>query len=462
MKRFLALLAIVTCVFDSSAQLRLPAVISSSMVLQQKDSATLWGWAGPASKVYVTTGWNGRTDSTTTDNGAQWRLKVMTPAAGGPYDITIKSDTTIVLKDVLIGEVWVCSGQSNMEMSYSWGEKSVGEELPTAYHKNIRFFQVPKTTSQFPQDDVKAQWTVCDSNTIKTFSAVGYFFGKRLNKELNVPIGLINSSWGGTPAEVWTPVEYIEKDPVLKEAADKLSVYNWWPNITGRTFNAMIYPITQFNIAGAIWYQGEANTGTNSTYAKLLTTMIDSWRDAWKKDLPFYYVQIAPFDYGEGNKGALLEEAQTKAMKHPNVGMAVITDLVDSVTNIHPSHKKEVGNRLAGWALAETYKKPGLNYKSPMFKNAEIEKGKIVLTFDNAPNGLKATSKNAEGFYIAGENGQWEPAKAKIEKDKVTVSNKKIREPKYVRFGFSNTLIGNVFSAEGLPLTPFRTDSFAQ
>jgi sialate O-acetylesterase len=462
MKKISGLAALIICALTSAAQLRLPAVISSSMVLQQKDSATIWGWAAPASKVYVTTGWNGQTDSTTTDNGAQWRLRVMTPAAGGPYDITIKSDTTITLKDVLIGEVWVCSGQSNMEMSYSWGEKSIGEELPTAHNKNIRFFQVPRITSQFPQDDVKAKWTVCDSNTIKTFSAVGYFFGKRLNKELDVPVGLINSSWGGTPAEVWTPAEYVEKDPVLKAAADKLSVQPWWPNIAGRTFDAMIYPLTQFDIAGAIWYQGEANTGTSSTYTELLTTMIDSWRDAWKKNLPFYYVQIAPFDYGEGNTGALLQEAQTRAMKHPNVGMVVITDLVDSVTNIHPSHKKEVGNRLAGWALAETYKKPGISYKSPMFKSAEIQKNKMVLSFDNAPNGLRATSKHIEGFYIAGEDGQWQAAQAKIENDRITVWSKKVRDPKYVRFGFANTLIGNVFSAEGLPLTPFRTDNFAQ
>jgi sialate O-acetylesterase len=223
----------------------------------------------------------------------------------------------------------------------------------------------------------------------------------------------------------------------------------------------MIYPLTQFNIAGAIWYQGEANVGTNSTYAKLLTTMIDSWRDAWKKNLPFYYVQIAPFDYGEGNKGALLQEAQAKAMKHPNVGMAVITDLVDSVTNIHPSHKKEVGNRLAGWALGETYKKSGEHYKSPMMKNVEIDKNKVVVSFDNAPNGLKAAAKNVEGFFVAGEDGQWQAAQAKIKKDRVVVSSKKVREPKYVRFGFGNTLIGNLFSTEGLPVAPFRTDNFS-
>ena len=462
MKHICTLLVIAISSFTVSAQLRLPAVISSNMVLQRNDSVNLWGWSAPGSKVYITTGWNNRTDSATTDNGAWWRLKVATPAAGGPYEITIASHDTIVLKDVLIGEVWVCSGQSNMEMSYSWGEKNVGEELATAYNKNIRFFQVPKSTSDFPQDDVKAQWTLCDSNTLKTFSAVAYFFGKRLNKELDVPVGLIHTSWGGTPAEVWTPASYIEKDTALSAAASRLSAYKGWPSIPGKTFNAMIAPFTSFNIAGAIWYQGEANTGTYATYTRLLTTMIDAWRDAWKKELPFYYVQIAPFDYGEGNKGALLQEAQTKAMTHPKVGMVVTTDLIDSVTNIHPSHKREVGNRLAGWALAETYKKPGITYKSPMLKDGALNKGKMTLSFDNAPTGLRATGKKVEGFFVAGEDGQWLPANVTIEKDNVTVWNKKLRDPKYVRYGFGNTIIGNLFSMEGLPAVPFRTDSFPE
>ena len=462
MKHICTLLVIAISSFTVSAQLRLPAVISSNMVLQRNDSVNLWGWSAPGSKVYITTGWNNRTDSATTDNGAWWRLKVATPAAGGPYEITIASHDTIVLKDVLIGEVWVCSGQSNMEMSYSWGEKNVGEELATAYNKNIRFFQVPKSTSDFPQDDVKAQWTLCDSNTLKTFSAVAYFFGKRLNKELDVPVGLIHTSWGGTPAEVWTPASYIEKDTALSAAAGRLSAYKGWPSIPGKTFNAMIAPFTSFNIAGAIWYQGEANTGTYATYTRLLTTMIDAWRDAWKKELPFYYVQIAPFDYGEGNKGALLQEAQTKAMTHPKVGMVVTTDLIDSVTNIHPSHKREVGNRLAGWALAETYKKPGITYKSPMLKDGALNKGKMTLSFDNAPTGLRATGKKVEGFFVAGEDGQWLPANVTIEKDNVTVWNKKLRDPKYVRYGFGNTIIGNLFSMEGLPAVPFRTDSFPE
>ena len=325
------------------AQLRLPAIISSGMVLQQNDSANLWGWGNPSEKILVTTSWNGKTDTTTVNNRANWKIKIKTPTAGGPYTITLKGNNTVVLNDVMIGEVWVCSGQSNMEWSYWNGLKDVKEELPTCYNTNIRFFNIPKTTANHPQDDVKADWKVCDSNSLKSFSAVGYFFGKKINKDLNVPIGLINSSWGGTPAEVWTPEHIFDNDDELRLAAARLQSFRWWPNHDGLCYNAMIDPITKFNIAGAIWYQGESNVGNNDTYYKLFTTMIKSWREAWKKDFPFYYVQIAPYKYGNNNVGALVQEAQTKAMNFPNTGMVVITDLIDDVNNIHPSNKHDVG-----------------------------------------------------------------------------------------------------------------------
>lgn len=448
-----------TCV-QTAAQLRLPSVISSGMVLQQNDSCTLWGWANPAEKVFVTCSWNNRTDSTITGNGARWKIKVKTPAAGGPFTINITSHATIVLQNVMVGEVWVCSGQSNMEMSYSWGEKDTRTELAGCATNNIHFFSVPRSTAEAPQDDVKAQWVSCDSNTLKTFSAVGYFFGKKLQQQLNVPIGLINASWGGTPAEVWTPEKQVETDDQLKTAAAKLTPAAWWPHEPGYTYNAMIAPVTSYNIAGAIWYQGEANTATSDTYTKLLTVMIDAWRSAWKKAFPFYYVQIAPYKYGNNNAGALLQEAQTKAMAHPNVGMVVITDLIDSVTNIHPSHKREVGNRLANWALAETYHRQHITYKNPEYKSAKIKDGGLVVSFNNANNGLQSKDKIIKGFYISGATENWQPADARLEKGKIILLNKEIKDPLYIRYGFSNTTTGNVFSAEGLPLIPFRTDTW--
>jgi sialate O-acetylesterase len=453
------------CLFISVklfSQLRLPSVISSGMVLQQNDSVTFWGWGYNGQRVNIAGSWDNSTTSGFVSNIGKWNFKIKTPAAGGPYTVRISSaGNEIMLNDVLLGEVWVCSGQSNMEMNYYGGEKSIKQELPVCYNQNIRFYQIPRAASDYPQDDVKGQWQVCDSNSLKPFSAVGYYFGKKIQHDLNVPVGLISSNWGGTPAETWTPSESIYNNEILKQAAAKLTEVPWGPVKPGLDYNGMIAPITHFDIAGVIWYQGEANVGTNSTYSLLLTTMIDSWRNKWKKEFPFYYVQIAPYKYGNQNVGALLQEQQTKTMSHSKTGMVVITDLIDSVTNIHPSNKREVGSRLANWALAETYNKNITAYKSPVFKKKEIEKDKLILSFDNVPTGLIAKDKSITGFYISGEKEEWLPAEAKIENDKIIVWNKNLKEPAQVRYGFGNTIIGNVFSKEGLPLCPFRTDDWA-
>ena len=446
--------------FTSYSQLRLPAVISSGMVLQQNDSVSIWGWAHPGEVIDINTGWDNKTYQVTSLNIGKWKTKIKTPVAGGPYIMTVKGwSNYIVLQDVMIGEVWVCSGQSNMEWSFYNGAKYIKEELPSCYNKNIRFFHIPRTSANYPQEDVHAAWRVCDSNSLKAFSAVGYYFGKKLNKELNIPIGLINSSWGGTSAESWTPAEEISNNPVLKNASDKLVEVPWGPVKPGMNFNGMIAPIVPFNIAGAIWYQGEANVPNGSTYSQLLTTMIDTWRNRWDKEFPFYYVQIAPFNYG-GAGGSVLQEEQTKVMAHAKTGMVVITDLIDSVTDIHPSNKLDVGNRLANWALAETYNKTGLLYKHPEYKSMEIVKNKIILSFNNVPAELIAKGKQITGFFVSGENKEWLPAEAKIEGDKIIVWNKKLKEPLQVRFGFGNAVVGNVFSKEGLPLCPFRTDNW--
>ncbi len=455
---FLAVCFFVPLIF--SGQLRLPSILSDGMVLQQNDSVSLWGWAGPGDKVYVSNSWDNHADSTIVTHGATWKVKIKTPVAGGPYSITIRSDKTIKLNDILIGEVWVCSGQSNMEMSYNWGIKSMSNDVSKAYNNKIRFFQVAKATSLYPQDDLTGKWVVCDSNTLKSFSAAGYYFGKELNAKLDLPVGLINTSWGGTPAEVWTPRESIEQSGALKNAAAKLESYAWWPLEPGVTYNAMVAPIINFDMAGAIWYQGEGNTSNNATYGQLFTTMIDSWRNAWKKEFPFYYVQIAPFKYGNNNIGALIQEQQAKTMTHSKTGMVVTTDIIDTITDIHPKNKKEVGRRLANWALAETYHIPGIVYKSPLFKNATHQKDKMILSFDNTENGLIAKGKAIIGFFISAANENWYPAEAKIEKGTIIIWSKNVKAPVYLRYGFGNTVIGNVFSSEGLPLVPFRTDNF--
>lgn len=443
---------------NAGAQLRLPSVIGSGMVLQQNDSAVLWGWAGPSEKVFVQASWNNQADSAITDNNAQWRLAIKTPAAGGPYTLRFKTwGEEIVLQDVWIGEVWLCSGQSNMEWSFNHGEKDMPAELPHIGNKKIRLFQVPKNTAAYPQDNLPAAWQACDSNTIKSFSAVAYFFGKKLFDSLQVPIGLINASWGGTAAEVWIPEEKMNGDPVLKTVVNTQPA-PWWPNLPGRAYNGMIHPLQPFAIAGAIWYQGEGNTGVAHLYNKLFSTLITSWRQEWKKEFPFYYVQIAPFDYGENFKGALLQEAQAKTMRLPNTGMVVVTDLVDSVQNIHPSHKKPVGERLAAWALAETYHYGHAAYKNPVITAIETQKGKLVATVSDAGGPLFIKGKAATGFSLSENGTDWFPATATVKGEHIIISAKNVKAPKHLRYAFGNTIIGNVFGGSQLPLAPYRSD----
>jgi sialate O-acetylesterase len=306
---------------------------------------------------------------------------------------------------------------------------------------------------------VNAQWVVCSPEEMLHFSAIGYFFGKQINASTGFPVGLINSNWGGTPAEVWTPEEIITHDPDLLHAAEKLSPAAWWPHIRGEAYNAMIYPITQFSIAGAIWYQGESNVGTHFLYKRLFTSMIDSWRKAWGQTFPFYFVQIAPYTYGDTHiNGAFLREAQTQSAAHPKTGMVVVSDLVDNVKDIHPKLKKEVAARLANYALSETYGVKGLAYKSPTYASHAVEKGSIRIQFKDVPTTLISKGGELTDFFIAGADGVFVPAKARIEEKTILVSAKTVKDPVQVRFGFTNTAMPNLFSAEGLPVNLFRTD----
>jgi sialate O-acetylesterase len=387
---------------------------------------------------------------------------VHTPAAGGPFTITLQASNTVTLENVLIGEVWVLSGQSNMEWSALNNNKQAQDEAPNALNPNLRLFQVPKTTAPYPQDDCPGEWKVCNPDDMRRFSTIGYFFGKRLHEELKVPIGLINASWGGTPAEVWTPREIIENDVQLREAAEQISPTPWWPSNTAYAYNAMIAPLNSYKISGVLWYQGESNTGRANLYPRLFTNMIQSWRKAWKDDFPFYYVQIAPFNYDRPLIGALLREAQTQSSYLPKTGMVVISDLVDDVRDIHPQNKKEVAERLARLAMAETYHKPIGAYTYPSYRNMFIEGSRVRLFFDHAENGLLARNGELTDFMIAGEDRKFVKAVAKIEGQTVIVSSSEVKKPLAVRFGFSNTAMPNLFSREGLPVNLFRTDSWEQ
>lgn len=446
-----------------SAQLRLPAILGDHMVLQQNSTAKIWGWCDVGEKIKLKTGWDTTTYEVTGTPDANWSIGIKTPGAGGPYKISIQGNTTIVIDDVLIGEVWLCSGQSNMEMSASWsGLKKFDADVAAANNKNIRFFQIPHTTAAFPQNDVEAKWVVCNPEDMRRFSLAGYFFGKQLNEELGYPVGLINSSWGGTPAEVWTPQDAIEANATISKAASQLKKVPWGPIHAGYAYNAMIYPLINFPIAGSIWYQGEANVSAAATYNTLFAAMIQSWRKDWNKEFPFYYVQIAPYSgYGADNENsALLREAQTKTLSVPNTGMVITSDLVDNIKDIHPQMKKEVGLRLANYALAQTYGKKDRAYKSPTYQNMKVEKGKIRLFFNDADKGLVTKDGGPTEFYIAGEDKIFVPATAKIEGNTVLVWNKSIKNPVAVRFGFTNAAMPNLFSKEGLPVNSFRTDDW--
>ena len=445
------------------AIVRLPPIMSSNMVLQQNSQATLWGWADPSERFTITCSWKTTVDSVTAFNSGKWKAKISTPAAGGPFTITIKGRiNTIVLENILIGEVWVCSGQSNMEMSNT---KQIQDELPNSKNDNIRFFTVAKKTSSYPQDHADGQWVSCNEETLRRFSAAGYFFGKKLNTDLNVPIGLIQSAWSGTPVELWEPSEVIDSDPVMIEAATKIKDVTYRPNKPGFIYNAMIYPISNYTIAGVIWYQGEGNTPRAYAYEKMFTGMIGAWRKQFEQDFPFYYVQIAPYaSYETPYEAALLMEQQTRSLSYPKTGMVVITDLVDNIKSQHPLNKLDVGLRLANIALAETYKKniPAPAYLNPKYKSMDVSKGKINLYFDHAPNGfmVKGDEKQPTEFLIAGSDQNFLTADVEIKKDRIVVSNKQIPNPVAVRFSFSNIGMSNVFNKEGLPIIPFRTDNW--
>lgn len=461
MKKNISLLVLaILCKSYCSGQLRLPAVLSSNMVLQQNESVLLWGWGNPSEKVFITTSWDNRTDSVITGNGAKWSLRVKTPAAGGPYTITFQQKEKIVLDNIMTGEVWVCSGQSNMDWNFYAGVNDMQPEIDLGTQQDIRFFYIAKNTANYPQEDTRAQWAVCDSNNIKLFSAVAYFFAKKLQHELNVPVGLIQASWSGSPAETWTPAEKVFSNPMLKASYDKLDSFAWWPKTPGAAYNAMIAPVTNFSVAGTIWYQGEGNTAAPSTYAGLLTGMIDSWRNAWKKKFPFYFVQIAPYTYDKRYAGAIIREQQAIASRFDNTGMVVITDLVDDSTNIHPKNKKDVGLRLANKALSETYHRDSIVAQYPVFDQFQVIGNKASVRFLYMGGDILVAGKTVAALEIAGNDRIFYPAESKIEKDVLTVWSSMVKEPAAVRYGFSNAGIGNLYSRFGLPVVPFRTDDW--
>ena len=494
------------CGTGAFAEVRLPAVISDNMVLQHSRTMFIWGWAEPGENVSIEVSWQMFGISLTAGEDGRWMTKLRTPKAGGPFEMTVTGSNRITVKNILAGEVWVCSGQSNMQ----WPVKrsaNAEQEVAAADYPDIWLFTVERKAAEQPQSDCVGNWTLCSPQTISDFSAVAYFFGRELHKELNVPVGLIHTSWGGTPAEAWTSRDTLESDPefelILKRYADAVSRYpqakkeyeqklkEWEkasaeaeaegskppqkphppmepinPNWPSMLYNAMIAPLIPYDFQGAIWYQGESNVSRAYQYRKLFPAMIQNWRTDWiQRDFPFYYVQIAPLKSHQGVfsyeplTAAELREAQLMTLSVPNTGMVVTMD-IGNVNDIHPRNKQDVGGRLALWALAKTYNRDGIVYSGPICKSMRVEDNKTRLFFDHVGGGLAAKGGELALFTIAGDDKKFIEAKAVIDGDTIVVSSNKVKNPAAVRYAWSNAATPNLFNKEGLPASPFRTDDW--
>lgn len=451
---FLSLILLMFTMLGKS-NVSLPSIWGDHMVLQQETDVILWGWGNPLEEIVVTTSWNSDTLKTTADRHANWSVNLNTPCAGGPHHISIQGYNQIMIEDILIGEVWLLSGQSNMEWTTSSGIINGEEELVKATNNQIRFFTVSKRYSIYPSDDVEGEWVVCTPETMPYFSAIGYFFGKKIQENLNQPVGLVCSSWGGTPIECWISEERINSDKSLLEAASKITEVPWGPTEPSSLFNAMIYPVLQYALAGVLWYQGEANIENADNYVYALSRLICNWRGGFQNDFPFYYAQIAPYKEYEGESGVKIRDAQRRALSMPSTGMVVTSDIGDTL-DIHPRNKIDVGYRFADLALNKTYGMKDFAVSGPLFSSFQIEKNKVIVHFDYH-QGLYCRGKNLSDFELAGENGVWYPAKAKIKNEQVILVSSKVKEPKNVRFAWRNAATPNLFNGDGLPTSCFIT-----
>ncbi len=458
----LSLVLVVGWTAVATAAVKLPAVIGDNMVLQRDQPVPIWGWADKGEEVKVSIA--GQTASTKAGDDGRWKVVLNKLSVGQPLEMAIEgsSGSSVTLKNILVGEVWLCSGQSNMEMGVG-AAKDGKAEIAAANNPKIRLFLVERAKAKKPADDVKGDWVECSPQTIGKggwdgFSAVGYYFGRKLNDELNVPIGLIGSYWGGTPAEVWTSHNALESNPVLRRMAGKGS---------SSLYNGMIAPLIPYGIRGVIWYQGEANASQAYRYRTLFPAMIADWRAAWGEgDFPFLFVQLAPYRYksSDGDRDprnlAELWEAQLMTLRSvPNTGMAVTVD-IGNVKDIHPRDKQDVGRRLAFWALAKVYGRDVV-YSGPLYKSMSIEGNRIRLQFEHVDGGLVARDgKPLTEFTIAAADEKFVPAVAEIAGDSIVVHSDQVAMPVAVRYAWHDDATPNLANQAGLPASPFRTDTW--
>jgi sialate O-acetylesterase len=490
------------------AEVRLPRVFSSHMVMQQDKPLIVWGWAQPNEKVTVEI--SGASQQVQANERGEWKAALPAMKAGGPYTLTVSGSSTVRLEDAMIGEVWLCSGQSNMEMGIGMCNDAKNE-IAAADYPGIRLLKVAKSWKPLPEDNIGGEWKVCTPKTVAEggwggFSACAYFFGRELHKKLGVAVGLIDSSWGGTCIQTWTPPEGFAAVPALKQEYELVQLgdprtpahqqrleqvlqeMEQWlaaarQALTGRNlvppmpnypaelqpphevqnatalYNGQIHPLVPFGLRGAIWYQGESNSGEGMLYAEHTKALVGGWRQVWGEgDFPFYYVQIAPFDYHRDPEiTAEFWEAQAAAQAVPNTGMVVINDIGD-LKDIHPKNKQEVGRRLALWALAKTYGQDKLVYSGPVFKAMTIEGDKLRLSFDHVGGGLASRDGQPLNWFevIDADEGGFVKAEAKIDGSTVVLSAPGVNHPLAMRFAWSSMAEPNLMNAEGLPAGAFR------
>ena len=451
----------------SFAKIKLPSIIASNMVLQRNTSVKIWGWATPGEKISIKASWISEKLKITASENGRWEIAIKTTLSKEPQSIQLKSsESNINLENILFGEVWVCSGQSNMRMPLKGytGQPTFEGNLAVATSKNtnLRLFSITENGSPSPLDSISnyKKWEIAAPETSKDFSAVAYFYGKQLQAILDVPVGLIMTSWGGTRIQPWMSKEaiapFLEVNEVKKDTTEK------YKRIPSAIFNAMINPITSYTIRGAIWYQGETNRNEPKIYQKLLPEMVKDWRKQWNiGDFPFYYVQIAPNKYVDKSKSQYLREAQLKALDFiPNSGMAVLSDIGSDVT-IHPPRKKEVAERLLFIALNKTYGMKDVDCTGPVYKSMSEKEGALLLSFDAAETGIFSPETELSNFEIAGEDKIFYPAKAEIIAHKqVKVSSLDVKVPVAVRYGWYNWFEGTLYDNNMLPASSFRTDDW--
>jgi sialate O-acetylesterase len=472
--------ALVFCLLISiwqlDAQIVLPAILGDNMVLQQQSRVKIWGNAKKKSNVTVKTSWNDNAYIVSSDDKGDFLAEIQTPVAGGPYKISISDGEEMILKNILIGEVWFCSGQSNMEMPVKgFNGQPVKGSLDVIAKADaatpIRMYTTDsdkglwvRQFSKQPQTDCKGKWLENTPENVANISAAGYFFARYIQSTLHVPVGIVVSTWGGSKVEAWMSKEALEpfSDVDLSFLNNKEEVKS--PTQTPVVlYNAKIAPLTHFAIRGFLWYQGESNRGNIDQYAKLMPAFVKDLRQKWNVgDFPFYFVQIAPFNYDgvERTSAAQLREVQEQNMRDiPNSGMVTIMDIGDPVF-IHPADKQSVGERLAYWALGETYKKIGFGYAPPTYKSMEIVDNSIVVSFNNAEQGICPTRVELKGFEIAGEDKVFVPAIAMEQSGKILVSSEKVTKPVAVRYLYKNYAEASIFNIYGIPASPFRTDNW--